>query len=63
MPQDSNKLPANTLIKYPNRNKAALCYRVIKETLKNRLTTKNKVCQSTKMVTNPGQRIVQKNKP
>lgn len=34
MPQHSKRLPANTPIKYPSRNRAALCYQVIKETLK-----------------------------
>lgn len=63
MPQDSNKLPANTLTKYPNRNRAALCYQIIKATQKSWLTNMSKVCQSINMMTNPGQGTVQNNKP
>lgn len=34
MLQHSSRLAANTPIKYPNRNRAALCYQGNKETLK-----------------------------
>lgn len=36
MPQDSSKLPTNTVIKHPNWNRAARCYRIIKETVNNK---------------------------